>query len=84
MGAHNNVHVPKESWPAFLWYAIEFFIVLGAGIGISVSSIDYFKKMGLDESMTDWIFWGIVGVVFLVYYIIVRPLLLKRSILSRI
>jgi len=84
VGAHNNVHVPKESWPAFLWYAIEFFIVLGAGIGISVSSIDYFKKMGLDESMTDWIFWGIVGVVFLVYYIIVRPLLLRRSILSRI
>ncbi len=84
MGAHNNVHVPKESWPAFLWYAIEFFIVLGAGIGISVSSIDYFKKMGLDESMTDWIFWGIVGVVFLVYYLIVRPFLLRRSILSRI
>ncbi len=82
MGAHNNVHVPKESWPAFLWYAIEFFIVLGVGIGISVNSIDYFKKMGFDESMTDWIFWGIVGVVFLVYYIIVRPLLLKRSILS--
>jgi len=82
VGAHNNVHVPKESWPAFLWYAIEFFIVLGVGIGISVNSIDYFKKMGFDESMTDWIFWGIVGVVFLVYYIIVRPLLLKRSILS--
>ncbi len=82
MGAHNNVHVPKESWPAFLWYAIEFFIVLGVGIGISVNSIDYFKKMGFDESMTDWIFWGIVGVVFLVYYIIVRPLLLRRSILS--
>jgi hypothetical protein len=84
VGAHNNVHVPKESWPAFLWYAIEFLIVLGAGIGIAINSIDYFKKMGFDESMTDWIFWGIVGVVFLVYYIIVRPLLLKRSILSRI
>ena len=84
MGAHNNVHVPKESWPAFLWYAIEFFIVLGAGIGIAVSSMDYFKKMGFDESMTDWIFWGIVGIVFLAYYLVVRSLLLRRPTLSKI
>lgn len=84
MGAHNNVHVPKESWPAFLWYAIEFFIVLGAGIGIAVNSVDYFKKMGFDESMTDWIFWGIVGIVFLAYYLIVRSLLLRRPALSKI
>ena len=84
MGAHNNVHVPKESWPAFLWYAIEFFIVLGAGIGIAVNSMDYFKKMGFDESMTDWIFWGIVGIVFLVYYLVVRPLLLRKPALSKI
>ena len=84
MGAHNNVHVPKESWPAFLWYAIEFFIVLGAGIGIAVSSMGYFKKMGFDESMTDWIFWGIVGIVFLAYYLIVRSLLLRRPALSKI
>jgi len=84
VGAHNNVHVPKESWPAFLWYAIEFFIVLGAGIGIAVSSMDYFKKMGFDESMTDWIFWGIVGIVFLAYYLVVRSLLLRRPTLSKI
>ena len=84
MGAHNNIHVPKESWPAFLWYAIEFFIVLGAGIGIAVNSMDYFKKMGFDESMTDWIFWGIVGIVFLAYYLIVRPLLLRKPALSKI
>ena len=84
MGAHNNIHVPKESWPAFLWYAIEFFVVLGAGIGISVISMDYFKKMGFDESMTNWIFWGIVGIVFLVYYLIVRPLIMKRPALTKI
>ncbi len=84
MGSHNNVHVPKESWPAFLWYAIEFFIVLGAGIGISINSMDYFKKLGFNESMTNWIFWGIIGVVFLVYYLIVRPLLLRRPALSKI
>jgi hypothetical protein len=84
MGSHNNVHVPKESWPSFLWYAIEFFVVLGAGVGVSVNSMDYFKKMGFDESMTDWIFWGIVGSVFLVYYLIVRPIILRKPALSRI
>ncbi len=81
MGVHNNAHVPKESWPGFLWFAIEFFIVLGAGLGISVSSMDYFRKMGFDDSMTNWVFWGIVGLVFLVYYLIVRPIVLRKPIL---
>jgi hypothetical protein len=84
MGAHNNIHIPKESWPAFLWYAIEFFIVLGAGLGISLISIDYFKKMGFNDSMIIWIFWGIIGAAFLVYYLIIRPLVLRKPVLSKI
>ncbi|MBI1827870.1 MAG: hypothetical protein D4R72_02205 [Nitrosopumilales archaeon] len=84
MGVHNNAHVPKESFPTFLWYAIEFFIVLGAAIGISMISMSYFQKMGFTEDMTDWIFWGIIGAVFLVYYLIVRNFILKRPILSKI
>ena len=84
MGAHNNIHVPKESWPAFRWYAIEFFIVLDAGLGISLNSMDFFKKIGFNDSMTIWAFWGIIGVVFLAYYLIVRPLILRRPILSKI
>ena len=84
MGAHNNIHVPKESWPYFLWYAIEFFIALGVGLGISLNSMDYFKKIGFNDSMTTWAFWGIVGAVFLVYYLIVRPIILKKPILSKI
>jgi len=84
MGVHNNAHVPKESFPTFLWYAIEFFIVLGAAIGISINSMSYFQKMGFTEDMTDWIFWGIIGAVFLGYYLIVRNFILKRPILSKI
>ena len=84
MGVHNNAHVPKESFPTFLWYAIEFFIVLGAAIGISMISMSYFQKMRFTEDMTDWIFWGITGAVFLVYYLIVRNFILKRPILSKI
>ncbi len=84
MGVHNNVHAPKDSWPAFAWYAIEFFIVMAAGLLISNNSMDYFKKIGFDESMTNWIFWGIVGAIYLVYYLIARPLILKRPSLSKI
>lgn len=82
MGVHNNVHVPKDSWPAFAWYAIEFFIVMAVGVMISYNSMDYFKKLGFDESMTDWIFWGIVGIPYLAYYLIVRPLLFRRPALK--
>jgi hypothetical protein len=84
MGVHNNAHVPKESFPTFLWYAIEFFIVLGAAIGISINSMSYFQKIGFTEDMTNWIFWGIIGAVFLGYYLIVRNFILKRPILSKI
>jgi hypothetical protein len=84
VGAHNNVHIPKESWPAFAWYAIEFGIVMAAGLLISANSMDYFKKMGFDESMTNWIFWGLVGAVYLVYYLIMRPIILRRPALSKI
>jgi hypothetical protein len=81
MGVHNNVHVPKESFPPFLWYAIEFFIVVGVSIGIAMNSINYFAEIGFSEQMTNWIFWGIVGGVFLVYYIPIRSLVLKKPIL---
>jgi len=84
MGVHNNAHVPKESFPTFLWYAIEFFIVLGVAIGISMNSIGYFQKMGFTADMTNWTFWGIIGAVFLVYYLIVRNFILKKPILSKI
>lgn len=82
MGVHNNVHIPKDSWPAFAWYAIEFFIVMAVGMLLAASSMDYFKKLGFDESMTNWIFWGLVGVPYPLYYFIVRPLLLKRPALK--
>jgi hypothetical protein len=81
MGVHNNVHVPKESFPQFLWYAIEFFIVVGVSIGIAMNSINYFVEIGFSEQMTNWIFWGIIGGIFLVYYIPIRTLVLKKPIL---
>ena len=84
MGVHNNIHVPRDSWPLYMWYVIEFFIVLGAGLGISYMSMDYFRKIGFSDAMTTWAFWGIDGAVLLVYYLIIRPLIMKRPVLSKI
>ncbi|MEK6877515.1 MAG: hypothetical protein AABZ49_02715 [Thermoproteota archaeon] len=84
MGAHNNAHIPKESFPTFLWYAIEFFIIVGASVGIAMGSINYFTQMGFTEQMTNWIFWGISGGVFLVYYTLIRTFILKKPILKNI
>lgn len=84
MGTHNNVHVPKESFPKFLWYTIEFFIVVGVSVGIAMNSINYFTQIGFTEQMTNWIFWGTVGGVFLVYYILIRAFILKKPILKNI
>jgi len=84
MGVHNNIHVPEESFPRFVWYVIEFFIVLGIAVGIAMNSVNYFTQLGFTAQMTNWIFWGIVGVVFLVYYIPIRALIFKKPTLKNI
>ena len=33
--AHPNVHVPKESWPRWTWFALEFGIVLAISMVIA-------------------------------------------------
>ena len=112
MVAHDNVHIPSESWPNWTWYAIEFGIVLaismviswkvsehilqdvaillGHGdaleswVGVSVMS-DSFKAIpddieGKIVSMSNWIFYGILGMVFGAWYIVIRGFILKKKI----
>ena len=76
-------HVPKESFPRFVWYVIEFGIMLGIGVGISFKSVEYFQQLGMTEAMTNWIFWGIVGVPIAIYYIIIRSHIFKKPILEQ-
>ena len=112
MVAHDNVHIPTESWPNWTWYALEFGIVLaislvigwkvsdqilhnvamslGFGdaleswIGISVHSPE-FKALddaieGKIVSMSNWIFYGIVGAIFGAWYLVIRGFILKKKI----
>ena len=35
MATHDNIHIPGESFPHWIWFTIEFFIVLGIALAIS-------------------------------------------------
>lgn len=84
MGVHNNVHIPEESWPHFLWYAIEFFIVLGISLGIGMVVANYFTQIQFKPQMVNWIFWGVAGAGLLIYYLGIRPHVFKKPIFSKI
>jgi len=103
--AHDNAHIPKESFPSWIWYAIEFFIVLAialllgwqlsmlmqdivVGYGYECEQVSAETKCSLeeeltnDESMLNWVFYGISGAIFLIWYIGIRGFILKKKILQ--
>lgn len=80
MGAHPNVHVPKESWPSWTWYAIEFGIVIAISMLVSREITNSIE--GLTPEIQNWVFMGIVGAIFFVWYIVIRSLILKKKILD--
>ena len=43
MPARNNVHVPKESWPKFSWFVIEFAIVMAVAVVIAWQTNPFFE-----------------------------------------
>ena len=80
MGSHSNIHIPKESWPHWTWYAIEFGIVLAVSMLVSREITDSIE--GLAPDTQNWLFMGIVGVIFFAWYIIIRGMILKKKILD--
>jgi len=80
MGAHPNVHVPKESWPGWTWYAIEFGIVLAISMLVSREVTNSFE--GLAPDIQNYVFMGTVGGIFLAWYIGIRGFILKKKILE--
>lgn len=79
MGSHSNVHIPKESWPHWTWYAIEFGIVLAVSMLVSREITESFE---LTPDTQNWVFMGIVGIIFFIWYIVIRGLILKKKILE--
>ncbi|MFY9301520.1 MAG: hypothetical protein WAO91_10075 [Candidatus Nitrosotenuis sp.] len=83
MGAHNNVHIPRESWPYWTWFTIEFFIVMAVAALSSREIVNIIAKDATPE-MQNWYFFGIIGAIYLVWYIGIRWMVLKKKILENV
>ena len=79
MGVHDNVHIPKESWPHWTWYALEFGIVLAISMLVSREVTNSFAD--LTPELQNYVFMGIVGIIFLIWYIGIRGFILKKKIM---
>ena len=80
MGAHNNVHIPEESWPRWTWFAIEFGIVLAVSMLASREIVNSIE--GLTPDLQNWVFFGAVAGIFIGWYLIIRAIVFKRPILG--
>ena len=81
MGAHNNVHIPGESWPHFTWLAIEFFVVLAAAAFGSRELTNLVAKDAV-PAMQNWYFFGIIGAIVAGWYMGIRHAILRKKILQ--
>jgi membrane protein YdbS with pleckstrin-like domain len=80
LGTHDNIHIPKESFPHWIWYVIEIAIVLALSMVASSKITDSIE--GLTPETQNYVFIGIVGIFFLVWYIGIRGFILKKKILQ--
>ena len=76
MGVHPNIHIPKESWPHWTWYAIE--CVLLIAISLIASSKITNSIEGLTPEVQNYMFIGIMGIFFIVWYVGIRRLILTK------
>ena len=79
MGANPYIHIPKESWPNWIWYAIECIALIA--ISMLTSSKITNSLEGLTPEVQNYVFMGIVGAFFLIWYVGIRGLVLKKKIL---
>ena len=79
MGANPYIHIPKESWPNWIWYAIECIIVIAISMLTSSKITDSIE--GLTPEVQNYMFMGLVGLFFLIWYVGIRGLILKKKIL---
>ncbi len=80
MGVHDNIHIPKESFPHWIWYAIECVIVIAISLLISREITNSIE--GLTPEIQNYVFIGILGIFFLIWYIGIRGFILKKKILQ--
>lgn len=50
MATHDNIHIPGQSFPHWIWFTIEFFIVLGIALGISHQLTPAFEDIVVSQN----------------------------------
>ena len=80
MTTHDNIHIPTESLPHWVWFVIEFTIVLAVSGILAKEATNSIE--GLEVTMQNWVFMGILTSIFGGWYIIIRGLILKKPILT--
>ncbi len=78
MVAHDNIHIPKESFPQWIWYVIEASLVIVLSFVLSFKVAQLFE---VSPEVGNWILTGTFGACFFVWYILIRGFILKKKIL---
>jgi bacteriorhodopsin len=76
MGANPYIHIPKESWPNWTWYAIECVILIAVSLIASSKITDSIE--GLTPEVQNYMFIGILGIFFFVWYVGIRRFVLTK------
>ena len=76
MGVHPNIHIPKESWPNWTWYAIECVILIAVSLIASSKITDSIE--GLTPEVQNYMFIGLLGIFFFVWYVGIRHFVLTK------
>jgi len=50
VATHDNIHIPGQSFPHWIWFTIEFFIVLGIALGISNQLTPAFEDIVVSQN----------------------------------
>lgn len=82
MTVHNNIHIPNESFPTWIWSIIEFFIVFAVSLLLSKVISPQFQNI-FDASLINWIFWCITSISLIMWYFVIRRFLLHKPILNK-
>ena len=77
--ANPYVHIPKESWPSWTWYAIECVALIVIAFLSAVTITNSFE--GLTTEQHNYVITGIFASFFLVWYVLIRSIILKKKIL---
>ena len=80
MTTHDNIHIPTDSFPNWIWFGIETAIVFAVSMVVAMQITDSIE--GLEPTNQNWVFYGIFGLLFFVWYVVIRTLILKKPILE--